>query len=72
MTEESESNVGDIAPSGTPIPFYEDISPLDGLNDEEILEKYKIMYELEHKEGRKQELNKIISNLQQKINNTHT
>lgn len=72
MTEESESNVDDIAPSGTPIPFLEDISPLDGLNDEEILEKYKIMYELEHKEGRKQELNKIISNLEQKINNNNT
>ena len=69
MTEESEPNIENIASSGIENPLERASSPLDGLNDEEVLEKYKIMYELEYEEVRKEKLNQIIITLEQKIRN---
>ena len=68
MTEENESNSIPSPPNFTPSLPENIASPLDGLNDEEILEKYRLMHELEHEESRKQALNTIIIDLEKKIN----
>jgi len=68
MTEENEPNNIPNPPDFIPSPPENIASPLDGLNDEEILEKYRLMHELEHEESRKQALNTIIIDLEKKIN----
>lgn len=69
MTEESEPNIENIPTGKIPMPSEPIPSPLDGLNDEEVLEKYREMYELEYEEGRKEKLNQIIISLEEKISN---
>ena len=70
MTEENEPNSIPSPPDFIPSPPENIASPLDGLNDEEILEKYRLMHELEHEESRKQALNTIIIDMIRIIDQT--